>query len=64
MVDLGHPDRLGLFDAVLYVLVRDAVVCYRCDAHYRGLPPGPEHKPFELTICGARQEQMRRKQLQ
>ena len=54
----------ALFDGVLYVLVGDAVVCYRCDAHYRGLPPGSEHKPFELTIFERyRQEQMRRKQL-
>jgi hypothetical protein len=54
----------ALFDGVLYVLVRDVVVCYRCDAHYRALPPGPQHKPFELTIYERyRQEQMRRKLL-
>ncbi len=54
----------ALFDCVLYLVVRDVVVCYRCDAHYRGLPPGPEHKPFELTVYERyRQEQMRRKQL-
>lgn len=55
----------ALFDAFLYILVGDAVVCYRCDAHYRGLPPGSEHKAFELTTFERyRQEQMRRKQLQ
>jgi len=54
----------ALFDCVLYLLVRDVTVCYRCDAHYRGLPPGPEHKPFELTVYERyRQEQIRRKQL-
>ena len=53
----------ALFDGLLYLIVRDVVVCYRCDAHYRGLPPGPEHKPFELTVYERyRQEQMRRKQ--
>ena len=54
----------ALFDCALYVLVRDVVVCYCCDAHYRGLPADPEHKPFELTTYERyRQEQMRRKQL-
>ena len=54
----------ALFDCVLYLIVKDVVVCYRCDAHYRGLPAGAEHKPFELTIYERyRQEQMRRKQL-
>ena len=51
------------FDCVLYLLVKDVVVCYRCDAHYRVLPPGSEHQPFELTTYERyRQEQMRRKQ--
>ena len=55
----------ALFDGVLYLVVRDVVVCYRCDAHYRALPSGPEHKHFELTTFERyRQEQMRRKQLQ
>jgi len=54
----------ALFDCVLYLLVRDVTVCYRCDAHYRAAPPGPEHKPFELTVYERyRQEQIRRKQL-
>lgn len=54
----------ALFDCLLYLVVRDVVVCYRCEAHYRRPPPGPEHKPFELTIYERyRQEQMRRKQL-
>ena len=29
------------FDGLLYLLVRDVVVCYRCDAHYRGVPRRP-----------------------
>ena len=52
-------------DGLLYLWVKDVVVCYRCDAHYRGLASDPEHKPFELTVYERfRQEQMRRKQLQ
>ena len=55
----------ALFDCLLYAVVRDVTVCYRCDAHYRGLPPGSGQKPFELTTFERyRQEQMRRKQLQ
>jgi hypothetical protein len=52
------------FDGLLYLWVKDVIVCYRCNAHYRGVVPNPEHKPFELTIHERyRQEEMRRKQL-
>jgi hypothetical protein len=53
------------FDGVLYLLVKDAIVCYRCNAHYRGVKATAEHKPFELTIHERyRQERIRREQLQ
>jgi hypothetical protein len=53
------------FDGILYLLVKDAIVCYRCDAHYRGVTATAEHKPFELTIHERyRQERIRREQLQ
>jgi hypothetical protein len=53
------------FDGLLYLLVKDVVVCYRCNAHYRGVTAGPEHKPFELTIHERyRQERIRREQLE
>ena len=32
----------AVFDCLLYLLVKDVTVCYRCDAHYRNLPPGPK----------------------
>jgi hypothetical protein len=55
----------AVFDGLLYLYVGDVVVCYRCDAHYRRLPPNPAHKPFELTIHERyRQERLRREQLQ
>jgi hypothetical protein len=53
------------FDGLLYLWVGDVVVCYRCQAHYRGSLPGAEHKPFELGIAERyRQEKIRREQLQ
>ena len=53
------------FDGILYLLVKDVIVCYRCDAHYRGVTATAEHKPFELTIHERyRQEKIRREQLQ
>jgi hypothetical protein len=53
------------FDGLLYLWVKDVVVCYRCQAHYRGLVAAPHHKPFELTIHERyRQERLRREQLQ
>jgi hypothetical protein len=54
----------ALFDGLLYLWVKDVVVCYRCNAHHRGLVPGPEHKPFELTIHERyRQERIRKAEL-
>ncbi len=53
------------FDGLLYLWVGDVVVCYRCQAHYRGLVSGALHKPFELGIAERyRQEKIRRQQLQ
>jgi uncharacterized protein (DUF983 family) len=51
-------------DGVLYVLVGDALVCYRCNAHYKGFQASPAHQPFELTIAERyRQERLRREQM-
>lgn len=53
------------FDGLLYLWVKDAVVCYRCNAHYRGVPAGSAFAPFELTIHERyRQERARKEQLQ
>ncbi len=53
------------FDGLLYLWVGDVVVCYRCDAHYRGCGVQEDHKPFELVIAERyRQERIRREQLQ
>jgi hypothetical protein len=51
-------------DALLYWWVGDAVVCYRCNAHFRAVPPRPEHLPHELIVAERyRQERLRREQL-
>jgi DNA-directed RNA polymerase subunit RPC12/RpoP len=53
----------ALFDGLLYLWVGDAIVCYRCLAHYRGLP-GNNVQPFELaTNERYRQERLRRERL-
>lgn len=47
-------------DGILYLVVGDAVVCYRCAAHFYQVQPGPEQKPFELAIQERyRQERLR-----
>lgn len=52
-------------DGLLYLWVGDAIVCYRCGAHYRGFEASDAHKPFELVIGERyRQERLRREQLQ
>jgi uncharacterized protein (DUF983 family) len=53
------------FDGLLYLWVKDVIVCYRCHAHHRGITPTEQHAPFELTIHERyRQEQLRRKELE
>jgi hypothetical protein len=52
------------FDGLLYLWVGDAIVCYRCNAHYRGFVSQVHHKPFELTVGERyRQERLRRDSL-
>jgi hypothetical protein len=54
----------AVFDGVLYLLVGDVSVCYRCGAEYRGFASNPQHKPFELGVGERyRQEKLRREQL-
>jgi hypothetical protein len=55
----------ALFDGLLYLWVKDVIVCYRCNAHHRGVAPGSVVAPFELTVHERyRQERIRREQLQ
>ena len=52
------------FDGLLYLWVKDVLVCYRCQAHHRGFSADAKHHPFELTIHERyRQERIRREQL-
>ena len=54
------------FDGILYLLVKDVVVCYRCNAEHRGVLVDPErHTPFELTVHERyRQEKLRKEAVQ
>ncbi|MCS7166550.1 MAG: hypothetical protein RMI91_13355 [Gemmatales bacterium] len=52
-------------DAVLYWLVGNMTVCYRCQTRYRGFPPNPAHGPFDLATAEKyRQERLRRQAIQ
>lgn len=52
------------FDCLLYLWVKDVIVCYRCQAHFRGVAANADHQPFELTTHERyRQERLRRAQL-
>lgn len=54
----------AVLDGVMYLLVRDVIVCYRCAAHHRGRLAAPGHSPFELGIAERyRQERIRRDRL-
>lgn len=49
------------FDGLLYLWVGDAVVCYRCNAHHRGLRETDRYLPHDLSVSERyRQERLRR----
>ena len=41
----------AIADAVLYALVPEITVCYRCHAHFRGFARNPTHQPFDLHLA-------------
>ena len=51
-------------DGLVYLIVGDVVVCYRCGAQHRGIP-SRTFDPFDLSIAEKyRQERIRREQLE
>jgi hypothetical protein len=54
----------AIIDGLLYLLVGDVTVCYRCQALHRELPDTVQQPPFELGIAERyRQERIRHEQL-
>jgi hypothetical protein len=54
----------AVVDGVLYLLMGNVVVCYRCQAQHRGFPIGADLHSFDLAIGEKyRQEKLRRQQL-
>jgi hypothetical protein len=41
----------ALVDAVLYAVLPEITVCYRCHAHLRGFARNPQHAAFDLHIA-------------
>jgi DNA-directed RNA polymerase subunit RPC12/RpoP len=41
----------ALLDAVLYALLPEITVCYRCHAHFRGFARNPRHRAFDLHVA-------------
>jgi hypothetical protein len=49
-------------DGLLYCLVGNVTICYRCLAQHRGFRPNPDHRPFDLGIGEKyRQQRLRRR---
>ena len=38
-------------DAVLYAMLPEITVCYRCHAHFRGFASNPKHEAFDLHLA-------------
>ena len=38
-------------DAVLYAMLPEITVCYRCHAHFRGFARNPKHEAFDLHLA-------------
>jgi len=61
--DLAWAILLGsaAIDLVLYLIVGDVIICYRCHARHVGLAKQKSYDPFELAIAEKyRQERLRR----
>jgi DNA-directed RNA polymerase subunit RPC12/RpoP len=41
----------ALIDALLYTLLPEITVCYRCHAHFRGFARNPRHQAFDLHVA-------------
>jgi len=41
----------ALVDALLYALLPEITVCYRCHAHFRGFARNPRHRAFDLHVA-------------
>jgi len=50
MVGLGVLMVFALADMLLFALMRDALVCYRCHARYRGVGASDQHPKFNLEL--------------
>jgi hypothetical protein len=50
----------ALVDVVLYLVVPNALMCYRCGAHYRGAPGLDTHSSFNLEIHERHRQQKAR----
>jgi hypothetical protein len=48
LLTFGILFATALIDVVLYVIVPNALMCYRCSAQYRGLSGLDEHGAFNL----------------
>jgi hypothetical protein len=63
---LGWSILIGsaIIDGALYLLVGDAVVCYRCSAEYRDVRGAGAWPPFDLGVSERyRQERIRQARL-
>ncbi|MBS0205802.1 MAG: hypothetical protein JSS49_23110 [Planctomycetes bacterium] len=64
-LSLGILMVFALADMVLYVVMRDCLVCYRCHARYRRIPNLGQVGTFDLEVNERyRQEAIRLKQTQ
>ena len=41
----------GAIDAVLYLVLPEITICYRCGTHFRGFHRNPRHQAFDLHIA-------------
>ena len=54
----------AIIDGGMFLMVGDVLVCYRCQAHYRGFTTTAAHLPFEITIGERyRQEKIRQERM-
>lgn len=50
---------MALLDGIVYLLLRDVAICYRCGARHRGWNPGVRPAPFDLLTADLVEHQRR-----
>ena len=59
-LSIGILMMFALGDMLLYALMNDGLVCYRCGSRHRNTQPGEQHRGFELETAERHRQEAKR----